>query len=67
MKQNEVCLVNTVVSFRDGKGWQLMKRVRCGLVHVTPGVMYTLADAINVCNINNYRIIAVGDFWQCLE
>ena len=67
MKQNEVCLVNTVVSFRDGKGWQLMKRVRCGLAHVTPGVMYTLADAINVCNINNYRIIAVGDFWQCLE
>lgn len=67
MKQNEICLVNTVVSFRDGKGWQLMKRVRCGLAHVTPGVMYTLADAINICNINNYRIIAVGDFWQCVE
>ena len=67
MKQNEVCLVNTVVSFRDGKGWQLMKRVRCGLAHMTPGVMYTLADAINVCNVNNYHIIAVGDFWQCVE
>lgn len=67
MKQNEICLVNTVVSFRDGKGWQLMKRVRCGLAHVMPGVMYTLADAINICNISNYRIIAVGDFWQCVE
>lgn len=63
----EVCIVNTVINFRDGKGWQLMKRIRCGLAHVAPSVMYTLVDAVDACNANNYRIVAVGDFWQCVE
>ena len=63
----EVCIVNTVGRFRNSKGWQIMKRIGSGYIHICPGQMFTLDDAKKECARNNFVIIAVGDFWQCLE
>lgn len=61
-----VCIVNTVARLKNGRGWQVMRRVSCGLAHVEHELV-TLEEAITYCNENNYQIIAVGDFWQCVE
>lgn len=63
----EVCIVNTVERLKNGKGWQVMQRAGSGYNHIFPGVMYTKEKAMNVCNNKGLRVVAVGDFWQCLE
>ena len=63
----EVCIVNTVGRFRNSKGWQIMRRSGSGYIHVFPGKMFTLADAKKECARNNFKIIAIGDFWQCFN
>lgn len=63
----EVCIVNIVSCFKDSKGWQIMRRAGSGYNHVFPGVLYTKEEATNVCNNKGFRVVAVGDFWQCLE
>lgn len=62
----QVCIVNTVAHLKNGRGWQVMRRINCGLSHVERELV-TLEEAITYCNENNYKIIAVGDFWQCVE
>lgn len=37
----KVCIVNTVNRFKDGKGWQIMKRAGSGYNHVFSGILYT--------------------------
>ena len=59
-----VCIVHTIE--RKERGWQVMRRINCGLAHVERELI-TLEEAITYCNENNYKIIAVGDFWQCVE
>lgn len=63
----QVCVVNTVTHLKNGRGWQVMRRVGSGYNHIFPGILYTLEEAVDVCNGNNYQIVAVGDFWQCLK
>lgn len=63
----KVCIVNTVNRFKDGKGWQIMKRAGSGYNHVFPGILYTKKEAVNVCNNKGFQVVAIGDFWQCLE
>lgn len=61
----DVCIVHTIE--RLDKGYQIMYRVRSGFNHVCPGVLFTLDEAKAECEKYNYNIVAVGDFWQCLE
>ena len=63
----EVCIVNTVERLKNSKGWQIMRRAGSGYNHVFPGVLYTLEEAEIVCNNKGFQVVAVGDFWQCLE
>ena len=63
----KVCIVNTVERLKNGKGWQIMKRSGTGYDHIFPGKMFTLDDAKKECAKNNFTIIAVGDFWQCIK
>ena len=63
----EVCIVNTVERFKNGKGWQIMRRVSCGFNHVFPGVLFTLDEARRVCTERGFGVVAVGDMWQCCE
>lgn len=44
-----------------------MKRAGSGYNHVFPGALYTMKEAANICNENNFHIVAVGDFWGCLK
>lgn len=62
----QVCIVDTVAHLKNGRGWQVMRRINCGLAHVERELL-TLEEAITYCNENNYKVIAVGDFWQCVE
>lgn len=62
----EVCVVNTVAHLKNGRGWQVMRRTPCGLAQIERELI-TLEEAITYCNESNYKIIAVGDFWQCVE
>lgn len=50
---------------RTEQRYQIMTRLhnRNGLNH-TDCLTYTLNDAIAKCNANNWRILAVGDFYQ---
>lgn len=61
----DVCIVNTIERMKNGKGWQIMKRVPCGFNHVFPGILFTLDEARNVCRDHGFDIVAVGDLWQC--
>lgn len=63
----EVCIVNTLERLKGGKGWQIMKRSGSGYNHVFPGALYTVEEAVNICNANNYHVVAIGDFWECLK
>ena len=63
----EVCIVNTVERFRNSNGWQIMRRSGSGYIHIFPGQMFTLADAKTECYKNNFKIVAVGNFWQCFR
>ena len=63
----EVCIVNTVERLKNGRGWQVMRRAGFGYNHIFPGVLYTLEEAVDICNSKGFRVVAVGDFWQCLE
>ena len=63
----EVCIVNTIERLKDGKGWQIMKRAGSGYNHVFPGALYTMEEAANICNENNFQVVAIGDFWECLK
>lgn len=60
----DVCIVHTIE--REKRGWQVMRRINCGLAHIERELL-TLEEAIAYCNENNYKIVAVGDFWQCVE
>lgn len=62
----EVCIVNNVERLKNGKGWQIMNRCGSGYDHVFPGKMFTLDDAKKECAKNNFTIIAIGDYWECL-
>lgn len=63
----EVCIVNTIARLKDGKGWQIMQRAGSGYNHIFPGALYTAKEAENICNANNYHVVAIGNFWKCLE
>lgn len=62
----EVCIVNTIKRLKNGEGWQIMRRCRTGYDHVFPGVLLTLDEATKICNNNSFKIIAIGDYWECL-
>lgn len=63
----EVCIVNTVSHLKNGRGWQIMERAGSGYNHVFPGMLYAMEEAVNICNNKGFQVVAIGDFWQCLE
>lgn len=63
----EVCIVNTVNHLKNSKGWQIMQRAGSGYNHIFPGELYTEKEAVNICNVKGFSVVAAGDFWQCLE
>ena len=58
----EVCIIDI-----GRYGYQIMTRARYGFNHVFPGKLFTMEEAIEVCNTNGFTIVAVGDIWQCIE
>lgn len=60
----EVCIVHIIE--QSMRGWQIMKKCRCGFNHVFPGVLFTLEEAQNACRKHDFKIVAIGDIWQCL-
>ncbi len=54
------CIVNTIERLKNGKGWQIMKRCGTGYNHVFSEMLFTLEEAIEICNSNNLKVIATG-------
>ena len=50
---------------RKDRRYLLMQRTasRNGLVHITPGKLYTLQAAEAVAKENGWKIVAIGDFY----
>lgn len=49
---------------RDDKKYQIMSQVPYGLNHCYPGKLFTIEEAVNICNKNGWEISAVGTFWK---
>ena len=64
-KQMNVVIIDRELN-RERK-YQIMIPVLNGFNHVYPGKLFTLEQAKQICNTNNYNIIAIGNTWQCLK
>ena len=60
----EVCIIDR--ELKSDRKYQIMIRVRCGFNHVYPSVLFTLEDAKEICQLNGYTVVAIGDIWQCM-
>lgn len=52
---------------RFEKRFQIMERQSSGLFHIFPGKLWNLEEAVKICQKNNWKILAIGDFWHIVE
>ena len=60
----KVCIIDTERPHE--KRYQIMAMDSYGFNHIYPGKMFYLEQAKEICKINNFKVIAVGNMWQCL-
>ena len=48
------------------KQYQIMIKSGYGFNHVFPGKLFTISEAIRICDKNNYTIAGGGTLWECL-
>lgn len=48
------------------KTYQIMVKENFGFSHVYRGKLFTLENAIQKCNENNFTIIKAGTIYQCI-
>ena len=51
--------------FNHSQRFQIMMAAPYGLAHVFPSQIFTLEDAINICNRAGWTIEKIGSIWQC--
>ena len=60
-----VCIVDTERS--RPRQYQIMVNTGTLFEHVFPGKLFTLNEAIKICEQNSYEIQAIGSMWHCLN
>lgn len=61
----KVCIVDT--ERRRLKRYQIMTNSGTLFQHVYPGKLFSLNEAIKICNKNNYEVAATGSIWECMN
>ena len=48
------------------KQYQIMIKNNNCFYHVYPGKLYTVEEAKTICNNNNFTVVMIGTFYQCI-
>ena len=59
----KVFIVNQ--ELKRAQRYQIMTATAHGFDHVFPGRLFSLNKAIQLCGVNNWEIVAIGDIWHC--
>ena len=61
----QVVIINRELN-RDKK-YQIMYQTGSGFDHVYAGNLFTLEEAIAICNENNLEVKTIGNIWECIK
>lgn len=47
------------------KTFQIMVKRKNAFYHIFPGELFTLEEAKNICDKNDFNVVKIGNIWQC--